>query len=322
MITPRNVLLLATALALGVVPTVAHAQVSSPRRDSAAAEMLFHAALEALDKGDWSVACTKFNASMDLDPAVATLINVAKCHEHEGKLAAAWADLNRALVLNRETAGPQRKKDLETYAKGLIAALEPRLSKLTIAVRERPADLEVTRDGVDVVAALGDALPVDPGAHDIEATAPGYTMEKRTVQLAAGQAVTVKLSLAKEVVSPRRVGAYVVGSVGIAGLVLGGVMGGVVLGKMGVIDDNCGKGGGFPNDPTGCNKTGLNAVSDATNPALASTISFGVGAAGVITAAVLMITERKRTSVASGGFHTGVLAAGHEGATFGIWGAW
>lgn len=120
--TMRSALPVAIALALSAITLTAEAQPSAPARDPAAAEVLFRAALAAQDKGDWATACSKFNASMDLDPAVSTLINIAKCHEHEGKLAVAWEDLNRALVLNGETAGAQRKADLEKYAKSRIAS--------------------------------------------------------------------------------------------------------------------------------------------------------------------------------------------------------
>jgi len=324
MTTHRTVFLLAITFALGFVPATAQAQPSSAKRDQAAAEVLFRAALDALDKDDWGAACTKFNASMDLDPAVSTLINVAKCHEHEGKLAIAWAELNRALVLNGETVGAKRKAELEVYAKGLIAALEPRLPKLTIVVRNKPAGLEVTRDGLKISGeVLGEALPIDPGTHEITATAPGYTTDKRTVDVVEGKAVTVELSMVVSVApegrSSRRGGAYVVGGVGLAGLVLGGVTGGLTIGKKGVIDENCGP---ATVEPRPCNDTGLNSAKDSQTLGLVSTIGFGVGAAGVVTAVVLLLTEPKRAPAASLGFQAGVLSAGREGATFGIRGVW
>lgn len=321
MMNQRIVHLFATSLALSFVVTAAQAPASPSRRDPAAADALFRAALDARDKGDWGTACKKFKASMELDPAASTLINIAKCHEHEGKLATAWADINRAMVLNRETAGEQRREELAHYGKGLIANLEPRLPKLKIIIHSSPGGLEIKRNGVDVSTALGDPLPVDPGVHEIEATARGYVTEKRTVQVAEKQTLTVELSLVKDVTSPRRVTAYVVGGVGLAGLVLGGVTGAMVIYKGSVIEKNCGEGAGFP-IANACNKTGHEAFLEAMDISPVSTIGFGVGAAGVVTAAILLATERKRAPVASRGFHLGVLTAGRDSAIFGIRGEW
>lgn len=315
----RIAILFAFVMALGVLPSIAWA--TGPSQDAAAAEVLFRAGLAARNKGDWNTALSKFKASMDLDPAVGTLINIAKCHEHEGKLAAAYSDLKRALVLNRGTPGAQRKKELERTARGLLIDLEPRISKLTIVVRERPNGLKITRDEMDVVAALGDALPVDPGVHEIQASAPGFVEEKHTVTLVEGESATVELSLVRKTVSKRQVATYVAGGVGVAGLVLGGVMGAVVISKKGEYDANCGESGGFVHS-LDCTKAGLAVVEAAKTPSLLSTIGFGAGIAGGVTAAVLMATERKRTSGASEKVHVGILSAGHEGATFGIWGAW
>lgn len=344
MTAQRSVLLFATALALGAVAATAEAQPSAPVHDPAAAEVLFRTALDALDKGDWGVACTKFNASMSLDPAVSTLINLAKCHDHEGKLTTAWAELNRALMMNGETGGPQRKADLEKYARGLIAAIEPRLPKLTIVVRERPAGLRITRDGVEIsVAALGDALPVDPGAHAVEASAPGYRSETRTVNLAEGKAATVELTLVamdlapqeataatrsgtepqpKSQTSGRRVGAYVTGGVGLAGLLLGGIMGGLTLAKKGTITSNCGIGG----VSTDCNHTGNMAWDSAQKTGLVSTIGCGVGLAGIGTAAVLWLTapapDKSAVAVSPPQVRVGLLAEEETGAVVGVRGVW
>jgi tetratricopeptide (TPR) repeat protein len=102
---------------------------AEPTRDPAAAEALFNEAKALLKRGDWGAACAKYRASMELDPAVATLLKIASCYEREGKLAAAWYDYQRALKLNRERTdqSAQRRKALEAYATKALAALEPRV---------------------------------------------------------------------------------------------------------------------------------------------------------------------------------------------------
>lgn len=321
MMNQRIFSLFATIVTCGFLLIATHAQATPAKRDPAAADTLFRDALKARDKGDWNTACKKFNDSMALDPVTSTLINIAKCHEHEGKLATAWSEINQAMVLNRETMGEQRKGELAQYGKDLIANLEPRLPKLKIIIHQKPSGLEITRNGEDISAGLGNALPVDPGKYEIEASARGYVTENRTVQIAEKQTVTVELSMVKDVTSPRRVAAYVVGGVGLAGLAVGAVTGVMVISHVVVKNRNCGVNAGY-SDPFSCNQIGYNAFLNAQTPGLVSTISSGVGAAGVVTAAILLATERKRPAVASQAFHFGVLTAGSDGAIFGFQGAW
>src|SRR5688572_22367029 len=93
------------ALAIASSPAPAQSQT----RDPAAAEALYKAGRDLVAKGDWDVGCPKFDASMSLDPVASTLLNIAKCHEHYGRLARAWADYKRALVLNQDTPGAERR---------------------------------------------------------------------------------------------------------------------------------------------------------------------------------------------------------------------
>ncbi|WP_437974801.1 PEGA domain-containing protein [Sorangium sp. So ce295] len=185
---------LASAVAVALGGAAAHAQGSA--RDPVAAEALFKAARALVDKGDDAAGCPKFEASLALNPSASTQINIARCREREGKLATAWHDYHRALVLNRETAGEQRRRSLEEVANKGIAALEPRVPKLVIVVKGAPAGMEVLRDGTALpAAALGEPLPVDPGPHEIRASAPGHQAETRSITLAEGETTTVELTL-------------------------------------------------------------------------------------------------------------------------------
>ncbi|WP_437741898.1 PEGA domain-containing protein [Sorangium sp. So ce1504] len=190
----RAFVCLASAVAVALGGAAAHAQESA--RDPVAAEALFKAARALVDKGDDAAGCPKFEASLALNPSASTQINIARCREREGKLATAWHDYHRALVLNRETAGEQRRRSLEEVANKGIAALEPRVPKLVIVVKGAPAGMEVLRDGTALpAAALGEPLPVDPGPHEIRASAPGHQAETRSITLAEGETTTVELTL-------------------------------------------------------------------------------------------------------------------------------
>jgi tetratricopeptide (TPR) repeat protein len=164
--------------------------------DPVGALALFKAARQLVEKGDYAAGCPKFEASLALQASASTLINIARCHEHYGKLATAWDDYQRALVLNAETKGADRRKGLAELAQKGIDALVPRLPKLRITVSGAPAGLKVRRDGLEIpAAALGDSLPGDPGPHEIQASAPGYRMEIRKVDLMEGKTVNVEITL-------------------------------------------------------------------------------------------------------------------------------
>lgn len=337
----RPALPFTAALALLLVAASAHAQQAEQKRDPAAAEVLFRGAQEALEKGDRTTACARFEASMQLDPTASTLINIAMCHEHDGKVATAWAELNRALVLNGETAGAQRKRALEAYARRLLAAIEPRLPRITVLIRARPAGLRVSRDGVELApATLGEALPVDPGAHEVLVAAPGHRPEKRAVTLAEGKAVTVEIALVAEAAPPpappppaaspgapapeapssaRRTAGFVVGGAGVAGLIVGGVLGGLVLGKKSVVGEHCGTAIGSK-DPLGCDATGLAAANAARPLGIGATVGFILGAAALGTGLSLVLT-----SPAKGAPSTSAqvfVDAGPGGALLGAGGVW
>lgn len=163
------------------------------------ASALFQAGVELLDAGNWNEACAKFEASMALYPAASTLLNIARCYDHDGKLALAWSAYQRSLVINRETQGEERKKALDDIAKKGLANIEPRLPRLKILTSgSTPSGLRVTQNGKDVpVALLGTVIPVDPGQQSVFAEAPGFEPFTQSVTVAEGELVEITLALEK-----------------------------------------------------------------------------------------------------------------------------
>ena len=135
--------------------------------------MLFDEGKKLMDAEEYAAACPKLAESQRLDPGNGTLARLATCHEKQGRTATAWSEFTE-LVTSAQRAG---QADRERFARQRIAALEPHLSRLTIIV---PADVATTpglvvqRDAIAVgAAAWGIGIPVDPGDHLIEASAPG-----------------------------------------------------------------------------------------------------------------------------------------------------
>ncbi len=186
--SPPALLVASIVAATCFVRPAAAEEPAAPRgaRDPAAAEALFRAGIAALDKGDWDTACPKFVASAQLDPSAGTSINIARCLEHRGKTAQAWAELGRARTLARE-ASDVRRRELEAFVDREIARVEARLARLRIVAKALPPDAEISRDGiVQSEGVVGEALPVDPGEHVVEVRAPGRVPAKWKVQAVEG----------------------------------------------------------------------------------------------------------------------------------------
>ncbi len=170
----------AFALALATSATCAHADV--PPRARALARTLFEDGRRLLNEKKFSEACPKLEESQRLDPAPGTQLNVAVCHEGEGRLATAWTEYNDALTQARRDQRPERAEFVATR----LDSLSPQLSFMTIALTPGAdvAGLEVVLDGATVGrAALGVPSPVDPGVHTVVAQARGRVPFKADVQI-------------------------------------------------------------------------------------------------------------------------------------------
>lgn len=168
----------------------ARAQPSSGQ-DVATAQALFDDAKRLMGLGKHSEACPKLVESQRLDPGGGTLFAIALCHEREGKTASAWADFNVALTEARK----DRRADREAAAAEHARALEAKLTRIRVVAPTTVAQLEIRRDGARVGEAQWDtALPVDPGEHVFEATAPGKTPWKQVVD-ARGEGATIDVTV-------------------------------------------------------------------------------------------------------------------------------
>lgn len=165
--------------------------------DPAAAEALFQEGRRLIKADEVLAACSKFDESLRLDPAIGTLINVAACQERLGRTATAWqhwraaadqlptTDKRRAMAIRHATA-------LEKVLGRLSLTLGPNVAN--------PEQVEVRRDGIRLgPASLGLPLPLDPGIHLVEVLAPGRQPSRYEIAVRPGDSRTLLVEPGPEV---------------------------------------------------------------------------------------------------------------------------
>lgn len=278
----------------------AHAQGN----DAAAAQALYDRAVELMAAKSYDHACPKLEEVTRLVPeGIGAKLTLAECYEAAGKLASAWSQYMFVESFAARTGQAERQK----LAADKAAALKPRLAKLTIVVPDAVKGLPqlvVTKGGAAIGAAqFGEPVPIDVGAHAIEATAAGK--KKWTGQAtipADGADIKIEIPALEDAPVEVGVGAggggagtppppeskptwlfpvgLAVGGVGVAGLGLGAVFGGLAMSKNSDAEAAC---------PAGrCSAEGNDLRSGAGTFADVSTAMFVVGGA-LAAGGVLMI---------------------------------
>lgn len=175
----RSILLRAALLLLALMlPRLTWAQSARGTE----AEALFREGKRLLEAKDFDRACPKLAESYRLDPATGALLALAICQEGAGKVASAWASYAEVAARSKN----EGRADREKAARRKVTALEPKLSMLTITVPEAAEvpGLRVERDGEEMAhATWGVAVPVDPGEHRIDVSAPGRRAWHQTIAL-------------------------------------------------------------------------------------------------------------------------------------------
>jgi tetratricopeptide (TPR) repeat protein len=274
--------------------------------NAAAAEALFQEALKLQKQQRYDEACPKLAESHRLDPGTGVLLHLGDCYARIGKTASAWAAYQEALPRARREANEVR---VQAAQQG-IAAVTPRLARLTIVVppASNLAGLVVRSDGVEQAPATwGSALPLDPGEHVVEVTAPGRAPFRTKVTLVEGgpEPTTVTIPVLHEQqaaasgppsddsapaapagggeaqpssaagLSDLATAGLAVGAVGLAAVAAAVVTGALVLGDRSTIEDECDEAART------CTQTGLDARDSQDTLSVVNTVAWAVGIAGV-----------------------------------------
>jgi hypothetical protein len=305
------------AMADGVLPTSATAQ----QRDQA--QTRFAHAKELFGKQKFDEALAEFRASSDVVASPNTRLEIARTLRAMAKYVTAFVELRRtqaeAKALSAQDSRYQRAYDAATAER---AELEPLLGFVALTVQNSTDETRVTLEGDELRRAdWAEPVPVYGGKAEIDVETPGHAPVKKSVSVAAGTKTSLTIDAqsgtpdapAESVPAPPppeppptppppppssnsalRVGAYVAGGVGLAGIAMFAIGGVMARSTYNDLSNTCGNG------PCSPDKAG-EISSGKTQQTVANVgLALGVlGVAGGVTLFVLSIPKTSSTSTAA-----------------------
>lgn len=295
-------------IAILLASVVVHAEPAAEE-----ATRLFEEARTLAAAGNYVAACARFAASFELVPAPGTQLNLADCHERQGRLATAWHEFDAAATAATRAGNGDRAK----FARQRADAIAPKL--LTVIVKlphpEQP-ELAVTVAGKPLPPAATVRDLVDPGDVAIAVTAPGVPAFTRTAHGAAGATVTIEVpepevatpAVTADPPPPAAPPSDVVGSrrtsrvrvaYGLAGVAAASALAGTAFLIVGRRDYNAAADGPHCQRQGGqlqCDEVGTAQIDHARRLAKAST-GFAVGTGAALAAAAIVYLTAPRDRV-------------------------
>lgn len=320
---PLHVRAFAASFAAAAFLTSVHVMAEPTAAERSLAAALFDQGRTLMTEGKLDEACSKLAESQRLDPGGGTLLNLALCHEKQGKIATAWTEFREARAIAKRDNRPDR----ESAADGEIAKLEPQLFKVSVVVPDnvKIPGMTIEIDGLPLPEpAWGTPFPVDPGTRTILVRAPKYKDWKGVVEAGktAGIANVNVPNLHREGIgdgdvipaptgtstgtppppgssapgpdspsSGMRTGGFVVGGIGALLIGVGSVTGIMAIGK------------GQKAAELGCegkfctNDDGLKQSQQGLTLAHVSTATFAIGLASVAAGTIMILTAPKKAPV-------------------------
>lgn len=131
-------------------------------------------------EGKTAEACAAFAKSYSVDASSGTLLNLAFCHETQGRTATAWSEYRETVQL----AHAQGREDRAATARQKLDALQALLARLTLKIEAAVPGLTIATELEGIPqASWGQPTPIDPGTHQITASAPGYRSFTTVIKL-------------------------------------------------------------------------------------------------------------------------------------------
>ena len=313
------------ARALLALAVLATARVGSAQDVSVVADAHFATGVKAYDRKDFETALQEFKQSYKLSPSPSVLRNIGQCELRTRR------PLEALVAFRAYASDPSVPKHKRQLAAASVAEAYQQTGHLSVV---RESDARVRIDGVDAELVEG-AYDVTAGSHEVQVTTRDRAGSKR-VDALAGRITLVEVSLTKlappapEVVAPvavppstttaspsltadaspatggsstaKWVTVVSVGTVGVAGLVLGGVFAAKASAAQSDAETSF-KGASCPSDPR-CSAGAVRLSTYGTDHN-AEVVSFIVGGALVATSVVLAFAWPKHSMAAAARFLPG-----------------
>jgi hypothetical protein len=180
------------ALAVASVSPNAAAQEPS-KADLDKARTLFQEGVALAAANNCAAALMKYKAVAQVKMTAQVAFNTAECEERLGKLVSA---LGNYRVAASQAQNDKRAAGVLKEVPGRIDSLEARIPKLTITRTKGGETATIELDGTEIgTGQLGQALPVDPGAHVVVAKVGGKEWVHDTVNVAEKDNKTYEVKL-------------------------------------------------------------------------------------------------------------------------------
>ncbi|WP_437895390.1 hypothetical protein [Sorangium sp. So ce124] len=192
---------LAAALLMAAAPLPASAHDAG---DVESARALFVQGAKLAKQGRWEEARALYARSLQIKAAPLTRYSLGVAQRETGHLVEALASFRTFLAepptpTTTPYVGPAREA---------VAALEGRIGRATIALKPAEIDgLALAVDGRPLRAAPGQVIELEPGAHEISASAPGFRAAVARFSVGAGSSVEVPIALARATTEARHASA-------------------------------------------------------------------------------------------------------------------
>lgn len=277
-------------------------------------EKLFSDALALMNDEKFEEARVLLEEAQVRDPGIGTQFNLAICYEKLGKLGTAWRNYGAVQQLAHASGKSQREEN----ARLKLEELRPRLSVLVLDAAAAGEGATIRVDGAVVPPSEWSSYPVDPGLHRVDATAPARRPWSDTVAAPGeGESVTLRVPVLASTVETkvvtvseptsdgRRTIGFVLGGIGVAGLVTATVTGVVILGDKASADRSCkpkcANADGTPN------QSAIDDVNEGKTLVPINLVAWVVAAAGLGVGTYFILSSGKKVTPMAGAHALGLV---------------
>jgi hypothetical protein len=177
--------LVLSVIAACALPHLAHAQAADARAESRAR---FERGVELIGQGAFADAVRELEAARSLYPTASIHFNLGLAYRGVGRARDAIGSFDRFLAAVGSSGDPARVEEVNRYLRTLRSTLA------RVRIQVSPSDARVSVDGEPVAVGTAE-IALDPGAHVLEARAPGHADLRREIRLEPGSSSTELLAL-------------------------------------------------------------------------------------------------------------------------------